>query len=44
MTSVTSTQNTDFEPQNALFRATDFYIFTAQSMLKTLSTIGKKYK
>ena len=36
MTSVTSTQkNTDFEPQNVLFRATDFfYIFTAQSMLK----------
>ena len=26
--------NTDFEPQNVFFRATDFYIFTAQSMLK----------
>ena len=27
-------KNTDFEPQNVLFRATDFYSFTAQSMSK----------
>ena len=40
MTSVTSTQNTDFEPQNVLFKATEFYSFTAQSMLKDCLTIG----
>ena len=37
-------KNTDFEPQNVLFRATDFYSFTAQSMLKDYLTIGTWFK
>ena len=37
-------KNTDFEPQNVVFRATDFYSFTTQSMLKFFSTIGAWFK
>ena len=29
-------KNSDFKPQNMLFEATDFHIFTAQSMLKSV--------
>ena len=31
-------------PQNVLFRVTDFYGFTAQSMLKDCLTIGAWFK
>ena len=32
------------EPQNVLFRATEFYSFTAQSMLKDCFTTGAWFK
>ena len=37
-------KNTDFEPQNVLLRATDFYSFTAQSMLKDCLTFREWFK